>query len=56
MERKTDSIDRNHKGEWCAFKVDGKPLLCQEEFCKGCQIFLDFMRKTDKLIEELWGK
>ena len=54
MERKTDSIKENHKGEWCAYEAT---KFCQEDGgCKGCQIFLDFMRKTDKLIAELWGK
>ena len=29
----------NHKGKWCIYKPT---VFCQEGYCSGCQIYLDF--------------
>ncbi len=42
----------NHRGSFCIYKTN---LLCQEGVCSGCAILEEFQRKTDELIDELWG-
>jgi len=39
MDNKDNQPDnRNHKGEMCPYKV----ILCQESYCEGCQIYIDW--------------
>jgi len=35
------SKSSNKKGLWCPFK----PVLCQEDYCHECQIYLDWQRE-----------
>jgi len=38
-------ISENNKGLMCPFK----PILCQEGYCKECQIYLDWLKLKVKL-------
>jgi len=39
------SISSNNKGLPCPFK----PILCQEGYCHGCQIYLDWLKAKGKV-------
>jgi len=39
----------NHKGTWCKFK---KTVFCQEGYCNGGQIFLDWAEKMEEQFEK----
>lgn len=41
-----ERLRENHKGEWCW--LTGK-LLCQEGFCSGCQVYLDWKESLGKV-------
>ena len=37
-------ISGNNKGLMCPFK----PILCEEGYCRGCQIYLDWLKLEKK--------
>jgi len=41
------NISANNKGLPCPFK----PILCQEGYCHGCQIYLDWQKKHKREIK-----
>lgn len=43
-QERTFCIRGNNKGLMCLFK----PILCQEGYCKECQIYLDWLKQLGK--------
>ena len=39
----------NHKGQPCLYKK----MLCQEGFCSECQIYIEAMKRVEKLIGDV---
>ena len=49
-EERVFSISDNNKGLWCPLKS----LFCQEGYCHGCQVYLDWQKRGNIAVVCAW--
>jgi len=50
VEERKFSTSENSKGLWCPYK----PIICQEGYCRHCQVYIDWQEGNGGSMKERW--